>query len=156
MRPIIIMGCACCKNREAQLRGLINYNRVVIFSKTICPFSDDAKKIFRLMNSDYASIELDELSPSHGLLKALKAKTGRTTVPQIFIDGRFVGGLCELKALKSSGKLQKYLCQVNPYCMTTKSLRSNTGCVSTYPKSDKGPCRNSCQARTSVAARRNR
>ncbi|XP_014241591.1 glutaredoxin-like isoform X2 [Cimex lectularius] len=124
MRPIIIMGCACCKNREAQLRGLINYNRVVIFSKTICPFSDDAKKIFRLMNSDYASIELDELSPSHGLLKALKAKTGRTTV--------------------------------NPYCMTTKSLRSNTGCVSTYPKSDKGPCRNSCQARTSVAARRNR
>ncbi|XP_014241880.1 glutaredoxin-C6-like [Cimex lectularius] len=149
-------SCCCCKNskgetkHEAELRELIHYGRVVIFSKTVCPFCDDAKKMFRLMNSDYAAMELDDLSPNHGLIKALKAKTGYTTVPQVFIDGRFVGGLCDLKALKNSGELQKLLCQVNPACITTKSMRTNTGCSPIYPKTDEGPCRNNCSAVTST------
>ena len=51
---------------------------------------------------DYEEIDLTE-KPEE--LASLKIKTGWRTVPQIFFDGRLIGGFRELATLNSQGKL---------------------------------------------------
>jgi glutaredoxin 3 len=46
---------------------------------------------------------------SPDLWKEMENKSGRSTVPQIFIDGNPVGGCDELFALESAGQLDKLL-----------------------------------------------
>jgi glutaredoxin 3 len=50
-----------------------------------------------------------EENPS--LYESLKAQTGMRTVPQIFINEKFVGGFQELSELNAKGELDKWLAE---------------------------------------------
>ena len=56
-------------------------------------------------------IELDVIGePRNGpVQQLLKKKSGRTTVPQVFVNGEFVGGDDDMKRLASAGALESAL-----------------------------------------------
>lgn len=57
----------------------------------------------------FESVELDDVPNGAAMQQYLLEKTGRKTVPNIFIDQKNVGGCDDLKKLKSSGKLNAML-----------------------------------------------
>jgi glutaredoxin 3 len=78
-----------------------------MYSTAVCPFCLRAE---RLLNSkgvtDIEKIRVD-LDPRQR--EEMIKKTGRRTVPQIYIGDRHVGGFEELAALEHAGKLDSLL-----------------------------------------------
>lgn len=81
--------------------------RVEIYAKTFCGYCFRAKRLL-----DSKGIEYDEHEVIFGgpeKQEMIERSGGRTTVPQIFIDGRHIGGWDELIELESQGKLDELL-----------------------------------------------
>lgn len=81
--------------------------RVEIYTKNFCGFCIAAKRLlekkgvkFEETNIGFSASKRDEM---------MRRAQGGYTVPQIFIDGRHVGGCDELYALDRSGKLDPLL-----------------------------------------------
>lgn len=81
--------------------------RVEIYSKSTCGFCYRAKALLDAKDVDYEEYELTWGSPLRE--EMIQRASGRTTVPQIFIDGQHVGGCDDLFALERDGKLDQYL-----------------------------------------------
>ena len=79
---------------------------VTIYTWTMCPFCVKAKRLLDQKGVTYEEIIIDGDSEA---LAQLKQKTGSGTVPQIFIEGEFIGGCDNLHALEASGKLNQLL-----------------------------------------------
>jgi glutaredoxin 3 len=78
---------------------------VIIYTTTWCPYCIRAKKLL-----DTKQVEYTEINVSKPAARAkMTAMTGGTTVPQIVIADRPVGGCDELHALERSGSLDKLL-----------------------------------------------
>ncbi|KAG8912535.1 glutaredoxin [Tulasnella sp. 408] len=83
-------------------------HKVVIFSKTYCPYSRKAKeliKTFNLPEGDVEIIELDIRADGSDIQDYLQEKTGQRTVPNIFIKQEHIGGSSDLIDLNAAGKL---------------------------------------------------
>jgi glutaredoxin 3 len=80
--------------------------KVIIYSKTYCPFCVRAKSLFDGKGVAYEEIMVDS-DPQ--MFMDLKKKTGMMTVPQIFIDDQLIGGYTELAALDRDGGLDPLL-----------------------------------------------
>ncbi len=81
--------------------------QIEIYTKMFCPYCARAKKLL-----GEKGVEFEEYEISMGGEKRqemLQRANGRTTVPQIFIDGRHVGGCDDLVALEREGKLDSLL-----------------------------------------------
>jgi glutaredoxin 3 len=70
--------------------------RVVVYSTPSCPFCIRAKRLLEARHVPYDEIDVAE---DDVLREDLVRRTGRRTVPQIFIDGESIGGFEELAAL---------------------------------------------------------
>ena len=81
-------------------------SKVMIYSKTYCPYCDRAKALFKSKGIAYDEVMLDDKDEE---FQALKKKTGLMTVPQIFINDTLVGGYTDLAALDREGKLDAML-----------------------------------------------
>ena len=82
----------------------------IIFSKSYCPYSAKAKQIllqrYTITPTPYV-VELD-LHPLGPLLqRALAQMTGRSTVPNVLLLGKSLGGGDEMQALHEGGKLEE-------------------------------------------------
>ena len=78
-----------------------------MYTTGICPFCMMAERLLRAKGvSQITKIRVD-LEPEKRL--EMMQKTGRRTVPQIYIDGHLVGGYEELAALEHAGKLGELL-----------------------------------------------
>ncbi|KHJ99998.1 Glutaredoxin [Oesophagostomum dentatum] len=83
-------------------------NEVVMYSKTYCPYCKKTKNMLsRYPIADLKVIELDRLKDMKAMQSILRHKTGRATVPQLFIGGEFVGGHDETRGLEDRGELRK-------------------------------------------------
>jgi len=81
--------------------------RVEIYTKAFCPYCTRA---LRLLSSK--GVELEEYDITLGgprRPEMIERANGRTTVPQIFIDGRHIGGSDDLHALDRQGGLDPLL-----------------------------------------------
>ncbi len=78
-------------------------SRVRIYSTATCPICDKAKKLLTKWGIAYEEIRLD-LDRSV-LPEFLRITQGARTVPQIIIDGRWIGGYDELTELHMEGEL---------------------------------------------------
>jgi glutaredoxin 3 len=80
--------------------------KVEIYTKFACPYCFRAKLLLEDKGADY-----EEFDASGGPRREemLSRANGRTTVPQIFINGAHVGGSDDLAALDRSGKLNAML-----------------------------------------------
>jgi glutaredoxin 3 len=81
--------------------------RIEIYTKFFCPYCARAKK---LLGEKGAAFEEYEISADGQKREEMIQRAGgRTTVPQIFIDGRHVGGSDDLATLEREGRLDALL-----------------------------------------------
>jgi len=81
-------------------------NDVLMYSTSFCPYCVRARHLLEAKSIQYTTIRVDD---SPDLWTEMEKKSGASTVPQIFIDGKSVGGCDDLFALESSGQLDKLL-----------------------------------------------
>ena len=78
--------------------------RVTIYSTGRCPICDKTKTLLSKWNIPYQEIRVDE--SRNGLKEMLHITNGARTVPQIAIDGKWIGGFTELTELHMEGELE--------------------------------------------------
>ena len=81
--------------------------RVEIYVKSTCGFCYRALKLLEAKGADYQAYELTWGSPLRE--EMIQRAGGRTTVPQIFINGEHIGGCDDLHRLDREGKLEQLL-----------------------------------------------
>ncbi len=81
-------------------------NRVEIYTKDYCPYCKRAKRLLA-----GKGIEFREFDVTHDVAgqEEMIERSGRRTVPQIFIDGVHLGGSDDLVAYSRSGELDRQL-----------------------------------------------
>ena len=94
---------------DAAIEAEVSGGGVLMYSFTSCPFCKKAKELLDDKGASYVVVELDELSDGAARRARLGARTGRTSVPAIFIDGSYIGGLNDgspgLAPLDAAGEL---------------------------------------------------
>lgn len=80
---------------------------VEIYSKGFCSFCVRAKRLLDSKDIKFLEYGID-MEPGRRQ-EMIQRANGRTTVPQIFIDGSHIGGCSELMELERSGKLNALL-----------------------------------------------
>ena len=81
--------------------------KVLMYSTAVCPYCIRAEQLLKRKGvKDIEKIRVD-LQPE--LRIAMMEKTGRRTVPQIYINEVYVGGYDELASLDHAGKLDELL-----------------------------------------------
>jgi glutaredoxin 3 len=95
----------------AMIQSEIDSSKVVVFSKSYCPYCLATKKLFKDLgvNKDVKVIELDKRSDGDAIQSELLKMTGQRTVPNTFINGQHLGGNDKAQAAAKSGDLQKKL-----------------------------------------------
>jgi len=91
---------------------LIQRHQVLVFSKSWCPYCSQAKKTLDSLYAHYTTIELDKNSNGIALQKVLEKITGQSSVPNIFIGQRHIGGNSDLQEIFRNGELQARLLKV--------------------------------------------
>lgn len=81
--------------------------RVEIYTKAFCCYCVRAKKLLHDKDVDFEEYDITLGGPKR--TEMLRRSDGRTTVPQIFIDGRHVGGSDDLHVLDREGRLDPLL-----------------------------------------------
>jgi len=82
-------------------------NKVLMYSTAVCPYCIRAEQLLRSKGvEDVEKIRVD-LQPDRRI--EMMTKTGRRTVPQIYIGEQYVGGYDELAALNYADKLSALL-----------------------------------------------
>ena len=77
-------------------------SRVEVYTTPFCPYCVQAK---RLLTERGIAFEEIDVADDDELRASLIRRTGRRTVPQIFIGGVSIGGYEELAALDAAGEL---------------------------------------------------
>ncbi len=85
--------------------------KILVYSSTFCPYCSAAKALLERKGVPFSEVNLDELPPSE--TERVVQLTGRTTVPQVFIGDRHVGGFTDLQAADQSGDLDNWLAEAN-------------------------------------------
>lgn len=81
---------------------------VEIYTTMMCPYCARALSLLKRKGADYTEVDVT-FRP--GLRRAMAERAGARTVPQIWIDGRHIGGSDELCALDAAGRLDAMLAQ---------------------------------------------
>lgn len=79
---------------------------IQIYTQPFCPYCTRAKALLDAKGAAYT--EIDAAQGTAARAESV-ARTGRTSVPQIFIDGRHIGGCDDLVALDRQGGLDPLL-----------------------------------------------
>lgn len=77
---------------------------VIIYTFETCPYCIKAK---RLLNDESIGFTEIEISNQKERLSELKKKTNCSTVPQIFVDDKFIGGCDDVITLHKKGKFDE-------------------------------------------------
>ena len=80
--------------------------RVRMYTTAVCPFCQMAERLLQAKGAEIEKVRVD-LDPAERT--AMMEKTGRRTVPQIYVGDTHVGGYDDLAALDRAGKLDPLL-----------------------------------------------
>jgi len=81
--------------------------QIEIYTSAFCPYCERARALLTKRGATFQ--EFDAPSGSQARKDAIARSGGRTTVPQIFINGQAIGGSDDLVALDRAGKLEAML-----------------------------------------------
>jgi glutaredoxin 3 len=82
-------------------------SKVTMYATGVCPYCTMAERL--LKSKGVAEIEKIRVDLDPARRAEMMEKTGRRTVPQIYIDDRHVGGFDDLAALDHAGGLEPLL-----------------------------------------------
>lgn len=77
---------------------------VLIYTFETCPYCVRAKRLLSRNNIEFKEIDITD---DEDKLNELEKKTGVGTVPQIFVDGEFIGGCDDLYELYKNKEFHK-------------------------------------------------
>lgn len=80
--------------------------RVIIYTTSYCPYCFGAKALLRSKKVEFEEIDVTGDPTRRAEMERLSA---RRTVPQIFIDGKSIGGYDDARRLEASGELDRLL-----------------------------------------------
>ncbi len=83
--------------------------KIEIYTTAYCPFCVRAKTLLECKGVPFHEIDVSDDPAMRERLVELSG--GRRTVPEIFINGKIIGGYEELRALEDEGKLDQLLSQ---------------------------------------------
>jgi glutaredoxin 3 len=93
------------KRRPAtHLKGMV---KVEIYTKAFCPYCTRAKALLASKGVEPQEYDISMGGPQRA--EMIQRANGRTTVPQVFIDGQHIGGSDDLAALDKRGGLDPLL-----------------------------------------------
>jgi len=81
-------------------------NPVVMYTTDWCPYCSRARRLFETKGVAFTDIDVDT---TEGARAEMQKRSGRTSVPQIFIGARHLGGYDDVKALDDRGELDPLL-----------------------------------------------
>ncbi|MDJ0849007.1 MAG: glutaredoxin 3 [Myxococcota bacterium] len=79
---------------------------IEMYVKQWCPYCNMAKRLLSEKGREWSEIDIEAQPERRG---EMIERSGRRTVPQIFVGERHVGGFDDLKALDDAGKLDSLL-----------------------------------------------
>jgi glutaredoxin 3 len=80
--------------------------RIEMYATSWCPYCERARNLLRAKGAAFDEINL-EVHPEQR--EAMIRRSGRRTVPQVFIGGEHIGGCDDLHALDAAGGLDPLL-----------------------------------------------
>lgn len=80
---------------------------ITIYTKQFCPYCAGAKTLLKSKGQTWEEIDV-EADPK-AREEMIKKSGGRMSVPQIFINGKHIGGFDDLRALDEQGGLDTLL-----------------------------------------------
>jgi glutaredoxin 3 len=86
--------------------------RVIVYSQPFCGYCSAAKRLLTAKGAPFT--EIDVMMEAGKREEMIERSGGRRTVPQIFIDGRHIGGFDDLNALDKAGELDPLLAAPPP------------------------------------------
>lgn len=81
--------------------------KITMYSTAVCPYCINAERL--LMSKGVTEINKIRIDLQPEKRDEMMQKTGRRTVPQIYIDDRHIGGFDDLRALDLAGGLDPLL-----------------------------------------------
>lgn len=100
----------------AVLEAILKADKVVVFSRTVCPYCVSVKKLFTNIGVAYKEYLFSgDITNEAGTVSADKLQEyigeqySHYTVPVVFIKGQFIGGFDTTNALHKGGKLTELL-----------------------------------------------
>ena len=98
-------------NINSVIKTQITNNNVVLYMKgdrnlPYCGFSAKAVKLLNLCKAEYITINVLE---DEDIRNGIKEYSNWPTIPQLFINGEFIGGSDIIEELYANGELQKLL-----------------------------------------------
>uniref|UniRef100_A0A674HIZ9 thioredoxin-disulfide reductase (NADPH) n=1 Tax=Taeniopygia guttata TaxID=59729 RepID=A0A674HIZ9_TAEGU len=94
---------------KLRVRTLIASHRVMIFSKSYCPYCNKVKELFNSLHVEYYALELDVIDDGASIQQVLAELTNQRTVPNVFVNGTHIGGCDATFQAYKDGSLQKLL-----------------------------------------------
>ena len=79
---------------------------VVVYATQWCPYCQRARALLDAKGVPYSLIDIEAVP---GAREEMRARSGRTSVPQIFVGNRHLGGFDDTKALDDRGELDSLL-----------------------------------------------
>jgi glutaredoxin 3 len=80
---------------------------ITIYTKGWCPYCSAAKDLLRRKGAAFEEIDIERVGGARA--EMIQKAGGRSTVPQIFVGARHVGGCDDLYALDGRGELEALL-----------------------------------------------
>jgi len=100
---------------QAQIKHTVTTNPVVLYMKgnpkfPQCGFSNMATQILQACNTEFVAVDV---LADQAIREGIKTYANWPTIPQLYINGEFVGGSDIMRAMYESGELQTLLNAVN-------------------------------------------
>jgi glutaredoxin 3 len=85
-------------------------NAVVMYATSRCGYCARARQLLAAKGMAFTEIDVDQVPGSR---EEMRQRSGRNTVPQIFIGGQHVGGYDDARTLEQRGELDPLLAKVS-------------------------------------------
>lgn len=82
-------------------------NNIKMYTSQFCPYCSNAENLLKRKGYDISEKIYVDKDPEE--LSKMIEKTGKRTVPQIYINDKYIGGFDELRKLDNTGDLDKVL-----------------------------------------------
>jgi len=84
----------------------MGHPKVIVYTTSWCPYCDRARRLLSSKKVTFDEINVESAPEKRA---EMQTRSGRRTVPQIFIGDHHVGGSDDLHALEDAGKLDALL-----------------------------------------------